>query len=293
MSFVKRNLKVTFAYGTGPTGQGAPDRIVELTNHRIVLTAVTSGGAGMGQLNLRIYGMTPTLMASLTTIGKLPGVFPRNIVTVYAEDSKVWEGTITAAYADMMAMPEVAFVVTAAAGFIEALIPLTPSSYPNVSDVAVKMANLAKAAELDFENNGVSVMCRDSYYKGSAREQIEACAKEANINWVIDNTTLAIWPKGGHRANDGEIPIISPETGLVGYPSYTATGLICTILFNPSIKFGALVEVKSSILQAASVAQYDGKWSVLVLTHELASELPNGPWFSQLQLVRPGVLAVA
>lgn len=288
MTFIKRKITVKFGYGTGPQGLDEP-RIVELAGHRVMCNVVTAGGAGMGQLHLRIFGLTPQLMAELSTVGKLPTVYARNTVTVFAGDdqsgmSQVYQGTMSAAYADMGSLPDAAFVVIGAVGLIEALMSIPPNTYKGEWDAAVILGNLAKQMGLAFENNGVSVILRDSYFPGAARAQAESCIKAANIDWVIDNGVLAIWPKGGARG--GTVPILSPETGLVGYPTYTATGVIATILYNPNIVFGALVEIVSELLPAC------GKWRVVTITHELSAELPGGPWFSQLQLTRPENLIV-
>jgi len=291
MTFINRKINVKFEYGTGPKGMDEP-RVVELTGHRILCNAVTAGGAGMGQLNLRIYGLTPQLMAELSTVGRLPMAYARNVITVYAGDDKsgitmIYQGSITAAYADMIAAPEIAFTVTAMVGFFQAVLSIPDSCYPGEADAAVIMKNLADKMGMKFEDNGVSVILRDSVFSGSARQQAAMCAKNANIDWVIDKGVLSIWPKNAYRGKDTEIPVISPLTGLVGYPTYTATGIICTILYNPAITFGQLVEIQSDIIQA------NGKWRVILLTHDLAAELPNGPWFSQVQLAKPESLHVA
>lgn len=289
MSFVKRKINVTLSYGTGPQGLGEP-KIVELTGHRVVCNSIASGGQGMGGLQLRIYGLTPSLMAELSTVGKMPQTYPRNQVAVYAGDdavgmSLVFYGTVTAAYADMMSVPEVAFVVIGAVGVIEALLPVPPSSWHGDVDAADILKTLADQMGMAFENNGVSVILRDSYFPGSPRAQALACINAANISWNgLEQNTLAIWPKGASRKST--TVLISPETGMVGYPTYTATGIFVTTEYNPAIGFGGLVEVQSIIPQA------NGVWRVLVMNHELAAELPSGPWFTQLQLVKPEVLIV-
>lgn len=289
MSFIQRKINVTLSYGTGPQGLDTP-KIVELTGHRVICSSVAQGGAGMGGLQLRIYGLTPGLMAELSTVGKMPQTYPRNQVAVYAGDDKVgmslvFYGTVTAAYADMMAAPEVAFVVIGAVGVIEALLPVPPSSWPGAVDAADILKTLADQMGMAFENNGVSVILRDAYYPGSPRAQALACVNHANISWNgLEQNTLAIWPKGATRKST--TILISPETGMVGYPTYTANGIFVTVEYNPAIGFGASVEVKSIITQA------NGIWGVLTMTHDLAAEMPNGPWFTQLQLVKPGVLIV-
>jgi hypothetical protein len=290
MSFIQRKINASIVFGAGADGLNA-GRTVELSGYRMIANATQAGGAGMGQLQLRIFGLNPSLMNDLSTVGKQPMAFARNTITVFAGDdaagmSQFYQGTIIAAYADMTASPEVSFLITANVGTIEAITPLPASSYAGNADAAIILSNLAKQLNLTFENNGVSVILNNPVLPGAGRQQIESCAKAANIDWVIDNGVLAIWKKGASRSTPDPI-LISPDTGMVGYPTYTATGVIVTILYNPTIIFGQLVKVTSSITAAC------GMWRVLVLTHELSAEYPGGPWFSQLQLVRPDVLVVA
>jgi hypothetical protein len=285
MSFVQRKINVTLSYGTGPDGSGTP-KIVELKGHRTLCNIVTQGGVGMGQLQLRIFGLTPNLMADMSTIGRLPMTYARNQVLVYAGDdvngmNLVYAGTVTAAYADMTGSPEVPFVIIGATGVYEALLPIPPTSWPGNTDVAIILESLAKQIGATFENHGVSVILRDAYFPGAARSQILKCIQAANISWNgLENNILAIWPRGKGREQSNIV--ISPETGMVGYPSYTATGIILTTEYNPSLVFGINVEVQSSLKQA------NGIWNVIQLSHELSAEYPGGPWFSQLQLSKLG-----
>ena len=289
MSFIRRKIELSFAYGTGPYGIDNP-RVVTLSGLRVMCNALIAGGSGMGQLSLRIYGMSLSLMNELSTVGKLPVVFRRNTITVRAGDdesgmAQIYQGTITAAWADMESAPDTAFVVTAAAGLIEALLPIPASSYPGSADAAVILSNLADQMGVGFENNGVSVILSTPYFSGSARAQAESCVKAAGIEWNgIENGVLAIWPKGSYRG--GLIPLISADTGMVGYPTYTSTGIIVSTLFNPTIRFGALAKV-SSVLTPAN-----GYWKVVTLNHEVESELPDGIWFTQMQLAKPENLVV-
>ena len=86
-----------------------------------------------------------------------------------------------------------------------------------------------------------------------------------------DGYTLAIWPKHGTRG--GLIPVISPASGLVGYPTFADQGVRFRTLFNPSITFGGQVEIKSSLMPAC------GKWYVNALSYNLSAQVVNGPWF--------------
>jgi hypothetical protein len=233
---------------------------------------------------MQVYGMTLSLMNKLSTLGMSIQLVPRNTVLVQAGDaisglSTVFIGTITNAWADFQAAPEVSFHVEAHTGLIEAVAPVPASSYTGPTTVVSIMSSLATQMGLAFEDNGVDVTLSSPYFYGSARNQAQACAEAADINWVIDNASLIIWPKNGGR--NGSIPLVSPDTGMVGYPAYTAQGLALRTLFNPAIGFGGKIQVQSSLTPACGV------WAVYSLNHDLDSQVPRGNWFSDIGAYNP------
>jgi hypothetical protein len=102
-----------------------------------------------------------------------------------------------------------------------------------------------------------------------------ATARQAGIGFTVDNDTLAIWPRNGARG--GTIPLITPETGLVGYPSYMSQAVRIKMVYNPSIRFGGYVKIDKSIITPAN-----GTWRVAELLHDLVSDMPGGAWFTEL-----------
>lgn len=224
----------------------------------------------------------------MATLGAAPLVVNLgNTIKILAGDDEhgmalVYGGTVSNAWPDFAGAPDVAFCVSAFGALDVAMMSIPPGSYSGGADVATIMGNLAKQMGKQFENGGVSVQLDNPYFPGSAYEQAERCAKAADINLTLDDGTLAIWPKGSSRG--GLIPLISPETGMVGYPVPNQIGVDVRTLFNPSVRMGGLVEIKSSLTPAC------GKWQVSALYHDLESETPNGQWFSRLSCLRPGYL---
>lgn len=267
---------------------GIPQR---LSGYRVSLTSKTAGGYGMSELSVRIYGMPLSQMNEFSRFGTTPMTFNGDTVMVLASNdsgsmSKVFEGTMVNACQDYSAAPDVAFIITALGGLIQALQPASPSSFPGTVDAADVLEGLAKQGGLNFENNGVSVQLSRPYYSGALRTQILECIEDAGINGVIEDGTLAIWPAGGVRA--GTIAVISPSTGMVGYPAPTNVGgALVNSLFNPGLRFGARVQVEGS-----TIPQANGAWDVITVTHDLESEVPGGKWITQVELVAPGLIVM-
>jgi hypothetical protein len=278
--FTKKRLALTIILGTGEFGKTVGSTVT-LSDLRMTANIVMAAGDYQDTAQLRVFGLTQPMMNQLTTIGTDPkALLEKNKVVLAAGDDRfgmqtVYEGSIITAWADYGSTPEVVFNVTSQAAGIAALKPVEPISINSPSvDVAKIVGGLAKTMGLAFEHNNVSVQLAYPYYDGTALEQLRLCVKEANIRYTIDRGVLAIWPKNGARA--GQIPLISPATGMVGYPVFSSNGINITSVFNPNVQVGKQIQVDSSLTMAC------GTWEIDHVSHSLSSEIPGGPWFTTM-----------
>ncbi|WP_237482616.1 baseplate hub protein [Lichenibacterium dinghuense] len=288
MSFTRKHLQVDFALATGNFQGGGNSYSAK--GMRITADIVKAGGVSMGGANVVVYGLPLSVMNQLSTYGQVLTLTGKNTVTVSAwEDgaspSVVFVGTIASASMDGQAQPQVGFHVEAYASSFENAKPVQPTSQPGSQDVATLMATVAQKAGLGFENNGVDVKVQNPYLPGTAIQQMHALADMARIERIVDCGTLAIWPANGSRKS--RPAVISPQSGLVAYPQFNSQGIIFRALWQPSLAFGAEIELQSSMTPAC------GPWIVHKLTYALASETPNGPWFCDVWAHRTGVMPVA
>lgn len=276
----KKRIDLTFRLGTGAFGAEGFNT-VEVTGLRVRASITKAGGASMGEAQLRVYGLPPSILNELTALTRAIMFQRENSLTITAGDdetgmSVIFAGTINEGWADLNEAPDSSLYVNAFAGLVEAVKPASPTSYKGSADAVAIMTYLAGQMGLKFENSGVlPIMLSTPYYSGTLRDQAMSCANAANIEWLIDENTLSIWPKG--RSRSGPIALVSPETGMVGYPAYNGTGIAVMTKFNPTIGFGQTVKVESSIKNAC------GEWFVHSLRHELDTETPGGEWFTHFQ----------
>lgn len=277
--FTKKLIDLTVTLGSGDFGENVGDTVT-IRGLRIVADVVNPGGPSMGMCTLRVYGLPNDMMNKLTTIGVINNAIRvKNAILVAAGDAEtgmqsVFQGTISEAWADYNSAPDVAFNVVAYAGLDAAVKPVGATSYLGSTDVATMMQTIANEMGLIFENNGVDVKLSNPYLSGTNLSRVRNLATAAGFRYIIDRGVLAIWPLTGSRG--GEIPLISSENGMVGYPSLSSKGMGITMIFNWNIRFGAMVEVQSSIPMAC------GKWNVYDISHSLSSEMPDGPWFTTI-----------
>jgi hypothetical protein len=288
MPFSHKQIAITFDLGEGKFGESSFNRVKLSGPLRASVEIVETGGPALSTCHMSISGMTLSNMNALSTLGIRATVVRRNMVTVEAGDvnsglSVAYQGQIIDAWSDFSGMPEVTFYVNAGAGYLEAIKPIPPTSYNGLADVVTIMKGLATQAGLNFTNDGVTSKLIDPYLPGTIYEQMRRCADAAGIEWILSGQTVAIWPRGGARGQS--IPIVSPDTGMIGYPTFTQSGIQVTLLYTPSINFGQRIEVKSSLTGA------NGTWQIQTISHSLESETPGGAWTTRITAVPPGLFA--
>jgi hypothetical protein len=288
--FTHKTIDVTFSLGKGSFGNSGFNTVKQ-SGLRMSAVIVCWGSPGSAILQLRIWGM------AFDTVNKLNGGFgnmsypalKNNAITVEGGDAQsgkavVFQGIMYQAHADFNSMPNASLQVAAIAGGISILKPVPPISFRGSADVATIMSGLATQQGHTFENNNVNVKLSNPYFPGTAKQQAEQLAAHAGINMVVDSqttpNTLAIWPRGTSRG--GVIPLVSPESGMIGYPTFTPLGVVVRTIYNKSIKFGGAVQIQSSIPNAC------GKFFVSSMTHTLESEIPNGSWETMFEAVPAG-----
>lgn len=290
MALARRLLEVTISRDKPPTKpqpvfSGTNSNTVTLSGLRMSARVSKAGGASDSTLDLTIYGMTRSLMDDLSTLGIQINLVQHNQIVLTAGDeasglSTVFVGYTLACYADFRSAPDVSFHITAHTTAPNAVIPVPVSSYDGPTDVATILSSLASRMGLKFENNGVSVKMASPYLSGDAKTQARAVVEDAGISWNGgDAGVLAIWPKNGSRG--GQAPLISPGTGMIGYPTYTAYGIIVRSIFNPNVGFGGKINVLSDLQPAC------GTWNVYGLEYELDSQVNGGSWFMTILASNP------
>lgn len=280
----KKALRFVITLSTGKFGSSNNDRIT-LQGFRASVDIDKTGGVQMGTLRAKIYGVSESDVNSITSFTMQAPVnggylYQPNTVEVYAIDGDVetlvFAGNIVNAWGDYQNMPDVFLHIQAASAAAAALRPVQPRSFKGGVDVASVMAQIAHSMGFAFENNGVNVKLVDVYLPNTD------LAKAAGIGLWIDDKVLAITqtpttPRGTL------IPLISPASGLVGYPTFDGYGVNARLLFNPAVQFGGRVKVESDVLRAC------GEWVVACIGHHLESEKAGGAWFSTVRLNNTGL----
>jgi hypothetical protein len=241
----------------------------------------------MDTMTAQIYGLTPTIMNELTILGCPLPITRKNYATIEAGDDAngmavVFKGSIYTAWADFDNLPDTFLSINGASGVVEAMAPVPPISFPGTADVATILSGIAVRLGVPFDNAGVQVKLSNPYYAGTNFGQMIAVAKDANINLHYDEKGIHIWPKTGTLG--GFAPLISPTSGLIGYPRYRDQGMTFRCVHNPSVVFGGrlTLQMNDDNFKAA-----DGLWDVNGLALDLSTITDGGPWFDTVDCIRP------
>lgn len=281
--FVERSIIAEFSLQSGVFDGGGNSYRAE--GCRATAKINLYGGPSMGQLEFAIYGLPLQVMNQLTTLGTQLNLYGKNSIKVYAgpkgAETLIFEGDILTAYMEGLAMPNVPFRVSAIAGHLNSVKKADATTREGDVDVAELMKSLAGQMGYSFENNGVDQKISSPHYYGSARNQAMELAQHAGIQMIIDRGTLSIWKTGEARSGATSWPV-SRSTGLVTYPAFNQAGVVVTMLFNPSIRFGDKINVQSDVTPA------NGEWIIYNVAVDIAAQVPKGPWFETLMTFRGG-----
>lgn len=280
-SFQRRRLDLTIKLAAGTfDDQGGADTVA-LTGLRVEADIDAPGGADLKTARLRIFGLSQSLMNRLTVLAWQAMSFQRNTIRVDAgtgdgqDLSTIFFGDIYNAMADYQGAPDVPFLIEAQSGFVDKLAIAAAQSYPGAQSVATIFQKLASGLGATLENNGVTGTVTDMYLPGTLMDKVRTLARAAQVDFYYEPPVLAICPQGTPR--QGDIVVINPQSGLVGWPTVDKVGVAFTSLYNPSIRHGGKVKVESSVKPA------NGEWYVYSLSHRLESEKPGGAWFTHVQ----------
>lgn len=287
-TLVTRQINLAFVLGEGSFGKDGTNA-VDVTGLRTSCTIARTGANPMGSLNLRVWGLPLDVMQKLSVLNILAyEQYRRNVITVTAGDKEngfgvVFSGEIREAWVDANSAPDVGFILSAYEGSTDKVRPVPPTGFKGPVTVDTVLASLARQMQpsRNFENSGVDVTLDNPYYPGTILDQVEQVVKAAQCDYSLDFQTLAIWPRGKSRGDS--IYDVSADTGLVGYPQFSQTGVTLQLLYSPALVFGQKLRLKSAIGGPA-----DGTWVILEVVHNLDAEIPGGQWFTTIRCGRDG-----
>lgn len=235
---------------------------------------------------IRVYGLPVETMNKLIRIKWDQVKSLRNTVQIDAGDdgtelSTVFRGGITLAYPDFSSAPDVSLVMESQTAVFELKKVIPAESYKGGADVGLIIGDICKRIGYTFTNFGVAVTLTDVYLCGGAIERIIKVCNDAGVNYYIEQGAVSITPKDQPRKI--KIPVITPTSGLIGYPAPDQRGVKFLCLYDPLVRFGGIVRIKDSLIERCNA-----DWRVYGVNITLETEQDAGRWFMEVSAAKRG-----
>lgn len=285
-SFTQKKLRVTLIMsGANSVFPGTNSNTLTLENMR--MSARVQQVARLATAaEIRIYGMKAADMDALTVAWANPPVVLDHLVILEADNGggyvQVFKGTITEAQPDYRSAPDVAFSLLAVTGYFQKINAAEPRSFPTAADIDTIAAGIVgeMGADWTFVNGGaLGTLAEGAYFWGTLWDQLAQACEATNSDFYVFGDTVLI-TAGGQPANAEPSVMLSPDSGLIGYPCYERAGLLVMAIFDPAFTCGTAIEIKGAIPSAT------GRWYPYTMTHNLESRMPRGQWATQMQCLR-------
>ncbi len=291
-SFVERIITLVIQLGTGPFGNTGSNTLTlgpigntatqPYNSLQCVVQIQNATAPFPGQAIIQVWGLTLSQINQLTVAGILYSN-RNNLVAIQAGDAvtgmtTIFNGQIYDAY-PQASQPDMPFVIVANPANAIQLTPAHPVTFNGPTDGVTALAAALAPTKFTLENNGVSAILSNPYFHGSAWDQVKAITSAMGcVGYLnLQKGVYAIWPQNGSRSA-GNIPLISPATGMIGYPEFRQVLVKVRTLFNPhvSLTIGNQFRVQSQFTAAS------GTWTIYSITHDISAQLPDGPWETTL-----------
>ena len=281
--FSVKTVRITIQLRKGEFDNGGNTVIIE--GLPVSVTVTKQGGEAKNKASVTVDNLKLETATQLTTLAFKRLETYNNVIQIDAgsqgaELSTIFIGEITSAV-PVMSDSKLSLKIEALAGYYPALIPSTPTSVQENTTVEKLMKQFADEAGYSFENKGITASIANSVFVGSPVEKAKTLARQADIDLLIDDNKFTIQPFEAPK--DGQIPLLSKNTGLIGYPSFSNEGINCKSVFNDKLKVGSYFKLESVLPHAS------GEWQITKVEHRLEAYTPNsGTWESDVTGVLPG-----
>lgn len=183
-----------------------------------------------------------------------------------------YEGQITFARLDTTSAPDIALVIESQLAFSQKQKNAPSRSYLEGEKVQDIIEEICTDINFKYENNGVDITAPGEITLDNTNmEQIRSLCSAYQIDLAVEHDKIAI--TNPEEPREIPIPVITPKTGLLGYPTSTWQGISFSCLYNPLVKFHGPVTIKDSVVTMAN-----RDWRIFGVRTQLEANMPNGAW---------------
>lgn len=252
--------------------------------HRQRIT-ISDGGSQYGNLRYEVFGVSLDAMNRIARLW-LESVSPVNTDTILIEvfDGNVFvpifQGVITWSAVDPSGMPLVKLVIEANQSFALANTPAPPFTVSSQQSVSLRNALTTIAGlsgfTVDYSTELSDYSLSDTRVTCTPLVQISTILSAyPNIRWFAHLQRIVVLPSDAPVT--GAPVDISEATGMVGNPVYSTSALTLATLFNPEIRPGITLNIKSIFDFVTRTI-----WVTNVISHVIEPNTPGGQWLTAI-----------
>ena len=269
-SYTQKTIRITAYLREGEFGEGNNTVVYEGLPTEVSISK--SGGKDGCKATITLYGMKLDTARKMTMLSFRKLQTYNNIVKIEAgtKDQKldtIFQGEIVTAVPSID-QENLVFTMECRCGYYPNLLPTPPVSVQGETTVDKLMQQFAKEAGYDYENRGITDSVKNSVFYGSPVQKAQQLATQMGFDLLIIDRKFIIQPY--ETQPKGTIPLVSKESGLIGYPSFTNDGVECDALFNPDFELGSYFELKTILPHASGI------WKISKLETRLSAYMPSG-----------------
>ena len=279
--FRRKAIRIQMTLGKG-VFPGTQDNTYVVDGLGVNVEVEKNGLPDLNKAKISISNMAYDKMEQLTMLAFRPLRRAKNVVAVFAGDEgtqldRVFVGEVTSAFADYSNAPDIEFQIEASSGSHPLQIAAAPVSVNGQTAASELIKRFATEMGYTFKNDGVTAQVKNSIFNGSPLEKAKAVADQCGIDLLCDDGEIIIMPRRKERKAN-VVPLLTAESGLIGYPTFTADGISLNAFFNPDFKLKGLIRVESIVPRAT------GTWKITKLSHSLSAyRTDSEDWYSSIE----------
>lgn len=256
---------------------GSGNNKISISNIKstVSLNSIVAGRLG-ATAEISLFGLGLKRMSDLS--GRAQGIITDDQqidVEIYADESLVFSGGMTASIANMNEAPESSLMISATANAnLQSMTasPFTAQGSQNITDV---ISSICTAAGYEVAFKGMKGMTTSGspHFEGSVFDQLNRVCSDYGISMsVTPSKKVEFWPSSEQR--DEVMPFISRDYGLVGYPIFSSGGMMFQTQYSSLLSIGRYINIETDLPWASGIYQLS------TVRHELSSWMPGGSWHS-------------
>lgn len=277
--YSKKELRYEFALSNGSFDKKGNDKI-SIDNVKSSFRVGSYGSYGGVQSEIMIFGLSLDRLAMLS--GKGIGVWTPaqdTSISVYVGVNKIFSGGIFASYANMNGQPETALIMNAVAGLSLKTSSSSAFSQPGAVPVSTMLGAICNIFGFKLNAYGIDgVIAQNPNFAGSPMDQIRDICLAHGLRYQIFDNVVTVWPE--KSVVDDVVPLVSSESGLIGYPVFSQNGITFQTQFSTLLSQGRVIELVTSLPNAS------GRYLLNVVEHFLSSWTEGGSWHTVCQASR-------